>query len=194
MLEEPPAGLLFILLCNEPQRLLPTILSRCHQLSIPSPRREEALVWLSERVQLPAKELATALDYMGGSPIKTLQKIEQKIAIPQSIIEQLSKGSKCDYHLLASLLNATKQDDIGMVEALNILQKWCYDLVSYLLTGKVYYHSKMGNLMNGLTKNCALNSLLDFQKNLTQTKHHATHPLMTDLQLESLALQYTKLF
>ena len=194
VLEEPPAGLLFILVCHEPQRLLPTILSRCHQISILSPKREEALNWLNEQVQLPAKELAAALDYMGGSPIKTLEKTERNMVIPQSIIEQLSKGAKCDYNLLAALLTATKQDNIGMVDALNILQKWCYDLVSYLLTGKLYYHSSMGNLINGLTKNCALNSLLDFQKTLTQTKRHATHPLMTDLQLESLALQYTKLF
>ena len=194
VLEEPPAGLIFILVCHEPQRLLPTILSRCHQIAMPNPLREDAIAWLHEQSQLPLADLAVAVDYMGGSPIRTLQKLEQNEVIPHPIFEQLAKGAKCDYNLLAALLNATKQDDIGMVEALNILQKWCYDLVSYLLTGKVYYHFSMVNLISKLSKNCALNLLLDFHKTVTESKRFATHPLITDLQLESLALQYTKLF
>ena len=194
VLEEPPAGLVFILVCHEPQRILPTILSRCHQIAMPNPLRDDAITWLQLNSKLPAKTLAESLDYMGGSPIKTLQKIEQNMVIPHPIIQQLANGAKCDYNLLAALLNATKHDDIGMVEALNILQKWCYDLVSYQLTGKVYYHSEMVSLLRQLSTKCTLNSLLDFQKNVTQTKRHATHPLMTDLQLESLALQYTKVF
>ena len=194
ILEEPPPGLMFILVCHEPQRLLPTILSRCHQIAMPLPSREEAIVWLSEHSQLPIQELAVSIDYMGGSPIKTLQKTEQNSVIPHRVIEELSKGADCDYILLAGLLNATKQDDVGMTEALNIFQKWCYDLASYLLTDKVYYHSEMGHLMRSLANKCVLNSLLDFEKAIIQSKRHATHPLMTDLQLESLALQYTKLF
>lgn len=194
IIEEPPVGLIFILVCNEPQRLLPTLLSRCNQIAMPSPSREESMNWLREQTDLSDKELVASLNYMSGSPIKTLQKIEEKSVMPYKLIEQLAKGATCDYALVASLLNEKKQDDVGMKEALNTLQKWCYDLVSYLITNKVYYHSDMESLFHSLSDKCVLNSLLDFQKTVSQAKHYATHPLMTDLQLESLALQYTKLF
>ncbi len=35
MLEEPPAGMVFVLVSHQPQRLLPTIRSRCHKVTMP---------------------------------------------------------------------------------------------------------------------------------------------------------------
>ncbi len=45
-LEEPARGVYLLLECRDPQRLLPTISSRCQHWSIPSPTTERAQHWL----------------------------------------------------------------------------------------------------------------------------------------------------
>ena len=47
MLEEPPANTLFLLVTSQPQRLLPTILSRCQAIDMPLPSKADALSWLT---------------------------------------------------------------------------------------------------------------------------------------------------
>ena len=46
-LEEPPPGLLFILVSHKPQQLLPTILSRCLSFALPAPDAASATRWLA---------------------------------------------------------------------------------------------------------------------------------------------------
>ena len=43
VLEEPPANTLFMLVADAPDRLLPTILSRCRRLPLPIPKQEQCL-------------------------------------------------------------------------------------------------------------------------------------------------------
>src|SRR5690606_31246170 len=40
ILEEPPAGVIFVLVSHQPQRLLPTILSRCQKIDMPVPQED----------------------------------------------------------------------------------------------------------------------------------------------------------
>jgi len=47
MLEEPMPDVLFILITHQLQRLLPTIISRCQKVKMPSPTEAEALAWLN---------------------------------------------------------------------------------------------------------------------------------------------------
>lgn len=76
-LEEPPAGNLLILCCREPGEVLPTIASRCQQVSFaPLP---DAVVtgWLLERGCEP--ELAARLAYLaGGSLTRAERLLEEK--------------------------------------------------------------------------------------------------------------------
>src|SRR4030066_11429 len=48
-LEEPPPGLLFILVSHKPQQLLPTILSRCLSFVLPAPDAASAMRWLAQQ-------------------------------------------------------------------------------------------------------------------------------------------------
>ena len=76
ILEEPPQQVLFILVVDETQRLLPTIRSRCQQLKLSLPSKAEALSWLSQQTavaDLTAEQLQDWLALCGGSPLRVLQ-------------------------------------------------------------------------------------------------------------------------
>ena len=69
-LEEPAPGNLIVLVSEQPSRLPPTILSRCHKLSIQPPTHREAADWLrTQRPDCVAEVLLSAAD---GSPLRAL--------------------------------------------------------------------------------------------------------------------------
>lgn len=66
ILEEPPGATVFLLVAHAPDRLLPTLVSRCRRLPLPVPPHDAALAWLEEQgVDQPAARLAAA----GGAPL-----------------------------------------------------------------------------------------------------------------------------
>lgn len=66
ILEEPPGQTVFLLVAQSPDRLLPTLVSRCRQLPLPVPTSEQALAWLAEQgVDDAPARLAAA----GGAPL-----------------------------------------------------------------------------------------------------------------------------
>lgn len=66
-LEEPPAGTTLILVANSGRRLLPTVLSRCLRLRVPTPDTDQALEWLNSHGDRPDWPLLLALG--GGAPL-----------------------------------------------------------------------------------------------------------------------------
>ena len=186
MLEEPPAGVVFILVSHQPQRLLPTIVSRCQKIDMPIPEITVALQWLKE---MGLKDADQQLDYAGGSPLSALRDAEEGGQSFGDIIKLLLHGAKLDPFMAASLCAAQ-----GMEAATGALQKWIYDLLAVRLTGEVRYHAQHMSALQALTKSVNLGLLLDFQRKLDEARKSAAHPLNNELQLESLLLQYTHIF
>ena len=98
MLEEPPANTLFLLVSSQPQRLLPTIMSRCQTLEMPIPSKSEAIQWLNAQ---GIQHAEAALDYAGGAPLLAVQ--AASIA-NEGLIKQLAQGAKLDPFITAPLL------------------------------------------------------------------------------------------
>lgn len=186
MLEEPPPNVIFILVSHQPQRLLPTIVSRCQKIDMPVPESDVALQWLNQQ---GVKEAAQRLDYAGGSPLSALKDAEGGAKPLDEVLQMLSRGAKLDPFATAPLCMAQ-----GMEAATHTLQKWIYDLVVCRLTGEVRYHGQHSSALQALSKSVDLGPLLDFQHKLDEARKSATHPLNNELQLESLLLQYTQIF
>ncbi|MFQ3249704.1 AAA family ATPase [Glaciecola sp.] len=73
-LEEPTSNTYLLMTTNELQRLLPTILSRCEKITVPTPTYEQSCQWLSAfDIQLPTKE---ALIAHGSSPVTFKRELE----------------------------------------------------------------------------------------------------------------------
>lgn len=186
MLEEPPPGVIFILVSHQPQRLLPTIISRCQKIDMPVPTTEVALQWLEQQ---SLKNADQQLHYAGGSPLSALKNAEDGDRQLQDIWLMLSRGNQLDPFTTATMLAG-----LGMERAVRSLQKWIYDLLDMRLISQVRYHNQHASALQALTKSVDLSLLLDFQHKLDDAYRSATHPLNQELQLENLLMQYTQLF
>ncbi len=56
MIEEPPEKTLFLLVSEEPDKVIPTILSRCQLVKIPSFSSGSVLKYIKERFGLESKK------------------------------------------------------------------------------------------------------------------------------------------
>jgi DNA polymerase-3 subunit delta' len=186
ILEEPSPGVIFLLVSHQPQRLLPTILSRCHKIDMPLPAQQDALAWL--RLQ-NVKDAEKYLAYAGGSPLLALRYTLENSGLVEDVCKYLSQGPKLDPFAAAAL--CAKQ---GMTVAIQTLQKWIYDLADMQLTGEIRYHTAYRNALQALAKSVDLSLLFELHRKLDQARKSATHPLNSELQLENLLLQYTQIF
>lgn len=183
MLEEPPAGVVFLLVTHQPQRLLPTIQSRCNRVDMPMPPSAVAEAWLHQQgIADASKRLA----YCGGAPLKA-------IAVEEGVLEHLIKllvqGGDMD-----PFAAAAGCAPMGLSAVIEALQKWGYDLLALHLGASVRYHPRLTMSLQALAERVDLNGLLDFQRMLIAARRVSHHPLNQELQIESLLLQYIQLF
>ncbi|MFA5662706.1 DNA polymerase III subunit delta' [Castellaniella sp.] len=100
-LEEPPVRTAFLLVCDAPDRLLPTLVSRCRRLHLPPPTTAQALQWLqAQGVDQPAARLAAS----GGAPLLATDRADQAV-IPEFLQTFLSlSADKAGAPMLAEAL------------------------------------------------------------------------------------------
>lgn len=96
-LEEPPGGVVFLLLSARPAMLPATIRSRCSAIRFQAPPREQAASWLREQGFDEPAAVAAALHWNGDAPLAARQSLESdEISRCQEIvrsIEALMNGS-----------------------------------------------------------------------------------------------------
>lgn len=186
-LEEPTDKLLFILVTNKPQQLLPTILSRSLSFAVPMPTREQGADWLKKQgIADPEVVLAqtgfaplSALDYSGEGAGTEERNI---------MLAALKQSAKFDALTLADQIQRA-----APVQVIQLLQQWCYDLTSFKLAGKIRYYPEQSDLIGSLSKTISQQALLRYIKELQIAKREAFHPLNPKLLFESLLLSYQQL-
>ncbi len=182
-LEEPPPGLLFILVSHKPQQLLPTILSRCQPFTLSAPDATSASQWLAgQGVKNPEEALAAS----GFSPLQAVQ-LGEKLGSEErdKLLRAVRQPAALDVFALAEALQKTEQ-----VLVVQWLQQWCYDLSSMKLAGKLRYHIGEEAAIKKLVEPLAPLSLALLQKHLQTAKREARHTLNAKLFLESLFFSY----
>lgn len=185
MLEEPAAGVVFILLAQQLQRLLPTILSRCQKISMPIPDATQALAWLDEQGVGNAQ---LQLAYQEGSPLKVFAEQAQFSQLLE-VWRMLALGHKLEPHLAAPILIASSVET-GIIA----LQKWMYDMVVLRMGGPLRYHLEQAASLQRLAEKVNISRLFELQKKTNELRKLALHPLNHELQMESLLLEYTRIF
>ena len=183
-LEEPPPGMLFILVSHKPQQLLPTILSRCLSFALPAPDPQSAALWLSgQGVKNPLAALAAA----GFAPLQALQ-VEEHFEERAKLLRAVRQPATLDVFMLAETLQKIEQ---GVV--VQWLQQWSYDLIAMKLAGRLRYHPGEEAAIRKLVDAVAPLNLARLQKYLQGAKREARHTLNAKLFLESLLLSYRQL-
>lgn len=186
-LEEPSDSLLFILVTNKPQQLLPTILSRCLSFTVPMPPREQAISWLEEQ---GIAEAETKLAQTGFAPVAALTCESDAAATEERKLLLLAFRESQQFDSLAL---AEQLQRVAPVQIIQFLQQWCYDLASFKLTMNVRYHPEHIETIRKTSGNIALIDLLRYQGELQTAKREAFHPLNPRLLFESLFLNYRQL-
>ena len=185
MLEEPAEGVVFILVAHQLQRLLPTIISRCQKINMPIPSDTQALDWLNKQNVPNAQQ---QLAYLDGSPIKVYNE-QLQFAQLSEMWRLLALGSKLQPHIAAPALIANSVET-GIIA----LQKWIYDIAAMRLSRQIRYHTMHVTALQSLADKVNLSRLFQLQKKVEALRKLALHPLNHDLQMESLLLEYTRIF
>lgn len=186
-LEEPTDKLLFILVTNKPQQLLPTILSRSLSLAVPMPTRVDSTAWLKQQgVEDPEALLAQS----GFAPLTALLGAGEGTASEERrlMLVAVKQSAKFDALALADQLQRA-----APVQVIQFLQQWCYDLASCKMAGKIRYHPEQADLISNISKNLSRQALLRYIKELQVAKREAFHPLNPKLLFESILLAYQQL-
>lgn len=123
VLEEPPAYGVFILLTDNPQKLLPTVRSRCTELALTAIPETIALRQLRQAFPDADEEsLRAALNRSGGFLGQAKQLLEDGAQLPQQTKDFLSAFSQRDAYAMAQVLvpmEKWKRDQL-----IPILQQW----------------------------------------------------------------------
>jgi DNA polymerase-3 subunit delta' len=185
-LEEPPPGMLLILVSHKPQQLLPTILSRCLAFALPAPDAASATNWLADQgVKNPAEAFAAS----GFAPLQAVQLDEQ---LGREERDKFLRGARLPETLDAFALAEALQK-IDQVLVVQWLQQWCYDLSSMKLAGKLRYHPGEEAAISKLVGRVTPLNLARLQKYLQTAKREARHTLNPRLFFESLFFSYRQL-
>jgi DNA polymerase-3 subunit delta' len=182
-LEEPPPATIFLLVATQPDRLLPTVRSRCLRFTLPAPETAGVLRWLSEQgVEHPESALAA----VGGAPLAALKGATTE-ADRVAFIDGI-RQPRFDPIALAEKVQRTPPWDV-----VGWLQRWSFDLLLARSTGTVRYHLGHEKLIEEISRRCEPASIAAFLRRLAQARALARHPLNPKLFVEDLLLQYQRL-
>jgi DNA polymerase-3 subunit delta' len=194
-LEEPIPGTLFLLVSNEPERLLPTIRSRCQQLDIPLPESSRAQAWLAAA---GVKEAVHWLALAGGSPLLAVElgSGDEHILL-DALVTELAKGGRLEPLAAAAALDRVIKAEKRSAPLKRLVewgQKWFVDLV-LLRTGQApRYFLAQSAPLKALSMRAELPDLLAFNRKALQYRQQCEQPLNSRLFLEDYFLNYALLF
>jgi DNA polymerase-3 subunit delta' len=162
-LEDPASGACFLLVSDNPRRLIPTIRSRCIGLALGVPDESASLAWLKKEL---VEDAASWLAFAGGAPLlaKEYAQSERGTRIKQ-VVGLLKLGSR-------EALLAWPVADRDQMEILSeVLQKWAYDqAVKDLPGGQRFFGPASGKPVDA-------DAWLRFAREAGRYRVAARHPL-----------------
>lgn len=132
ILEEPPEYVIFILITESGQALLPTILSRCVKFTLRPPAVHEAAEYLIAATGKPPEEVQKAVENTGGNIGRALILLSNKKALKteqtaQQIIDALTNKTALE---LLKLCHPYEQDRGRALELLKALEAQLLNILS----------------------------------------------------------------
>jgi DNA polymerase-3 subunit delta' len=193
VLEEPPAGVYFILISNAWRRLLPTIRSRCRTIVFGRPDPLLATQWLTaEGVKAAAAD--ELLRLAGGAPLLAAEWANQgRLDLYRKAIDALAEKPVDPVAMAAKWSALLKgEESFGLPQLVETVQKWVFDLILLKMSGGLRYHQAWRSKLEMLAARASGGNLLACYNDLLRIRAVARHPLNTQLFLEDMAARYLK--
>ncbi len=187
VLEEPPLNTVFVLVSDQPRRLLPTIRSRCTRVDIGLPPAADAAAWLDGQ---GLDDAATLLALSGGTPLDALRWSEAgDLDERRSVLESLVRPEQLDPVTLGERWK-------GLAPRLwhAVAYKWLADLLAVRLQGQVRFNRDFAEALSRLGAQADLAALLKLARRQADEGRVLEHPLNRSLQMQAWLVQYRHLF
>lgn len=183
-LEEPSAGVVFLLVAHQPSRLLATVRSRCHALALSLPPRELSVRWLQEQ---GSKATSATLAFAGDAPLEAAALPEEEADTRRRLYDLLSQPASS----ALGLADFCQRLQPGPV--VDWMMKWTYDLIALASKGKVRYNIDQEKKLGLLAQRMPLLQLLRFYAALSSLRAIAEHPLNARLFFDDLFISYKEI-
>lgn len=170
-LEEPAQGMRLLLCTDDPERLLPTIRSRCQRVRLATPGEAESLHWLAGQ---GVKDPAVLLRACGGEPLSALALGAEGLTAElwAALPGQVAAG---DGRALAALPPA---------RVVHILQQLCHDAMAASAGAPPRFFPP-----DSVRAGAAWSALAAWSQALARTARHDEHPWNAGLLIEALVSQ-----
>jgi DNA polymerase-3 subunit delta' len=183
ILEEPPGDTYFLLVSHQPERLLPTIRSRCFHLAFALPDAGPALDWLKGQ-GIERGELALAQG--GYAPLAAIDRASDETFWSQrkTLLDTLAASGFDPLHA------ADCAEDIDGALVSTLLSQWAYDVAALKSGGNVRYHLDYTASLQKIAGAIPVDELMGWYDAVIQFGRVAQHPLNKRLAMESLLSGY----
>jgi DNA polymerase III subunit delta' len=132
-LEEPPEGVIFLLVTSQASRLPITIRSRCQKLGFSKAPQDIGISWLQDVAGLSSDKALELLEMTMFRPLDALELIESNITLHRN--EVLSDLQKLGHHSSDTIGIAKKWHDYGALEVFRWLLEFISCMSRLKLTG-----------------------------------------------------------
>ncbi|HWK70360.1 MAG TPA: DNA polymerase III subunit delta' [Burkholderiaceae bacterium] len=181
VLEEPPEHTVFLMVADAPDRLLPTLVSRCRRLPLPVPDAAQSLAWLKGQDVHDAEQWLAAA---GGAPLLARQ-LAQSGARPcpqwlEDLMSLLADARQPDIGPLADQLE--KQPPEAWIDA---LQRLLLDLMLAGADAPLRYFPSLDKTIRRVALRASPAALAETGRWLAQQRAVAGHPLNAKLFVHS---------
>ncbi len=193
-LEEPPEQTFLLLVSHQPERLPPTIVSRCGRLAVPEPGSDAGAAWLrTQGVERAELLLAQA----GGAPLLALELADADAQQRrETLLTGLSQPERLSPVAFGARIDAAPKDDRKreLADALYWLLTWIADLASVAAGGTPRFHPDRADALSRLAGRVAPVPLFRYYRALLRQRSLLAHPLQPRLVAEALLFEYRNLF
>lgn len=187
VLEEPPLNTVFVLVSDQPRRLLPTIRSRCSRLDIGLPPADQAAAWLAGQ---GVDDAVNLLALSGGTPLDAQRWADSDVLDERrNVLDSLARPDRLDPVTLAE-----RWKGISPQAWHNVAYKWLGDLLAVKLAGSVQFNRDFADALGRLGGTADLAKLLALARTQANEGRTLAHPLNRSLQLQAWLVQYRHVF
>lgn len=195
LLEEPPAGCVFVLVSSAPRRLLPTIRSRCQQWHFARPDEAALAHWAAH-----AGEDARALLALGGGLPLAAERLAQAGggALHARFVRDIGGLRAADVLRLAAQWETWLKSKealaagFGLPELADWMQRWVSDLAALRLGGRVRFFPAHEGVLAALASRMSVAAASACYNELAQIRKVSRHPLSLRLVLEDMLMRYAR--
>ncbi|MBK5105474.1 MAG: DNA polymerase III subunit delta' [Burkholderiales bacterium] len=183
-LEEPSAGVVFLLVSHQPSRLLATVRSRCHALALTLPPRELSLRWLQQQ---GSKATPATLAFAGDAPLEAAALPDEEADTRRRLFDLLSQANTS----ALGLADFCQRLQPGLV--VDWMLKWTYDLIALASKSRARYNIDQEKKLDLLAQRMPLLQLLRFYSALSSLRAISEHPLNARLFFDDLFISYKEI-